>query len=978
MGARNTIIKVIAAIPATTQVTIQSSLPSRPMSLGGSNDDAVDGINLTSAELAQIVTTPTGTVTIGDPTQTGDITFSGATVATTAGADTTVVQSATGPGTIVLDASTGTALDGNGGTVTLTPGTGSLSATMPDASALLATNGFTATELTLNLALNAAPTPGQNITLVSDSGSPIVGNFTNLANGNVVTLIYNSTPYQFLVSYEEGAGNDLVLQNIPPGPQATFTSGGDITAAGSAVTTTTVVVSYAEVGSSSINTTTFGTGNITVSNGATVTSYSASGDVVTYTITAPGSNWATSTQGSYTISLVAGSVQDTDSVGIAGVASFGSFNVDVSQLTPTTTTLTSSAASSVNNQSVTFTATVVGAEGPATPGGTVTFMDGSTSLGTGAIGAGGVATFTTSTLSVAPHSITAVYTSDGTFDTSTSSAVSQTVAAHAAATHFTVTGATDETAGGTETVIVTALDAYGNTDTGYAGSVAITSSDGHAVLPADSFLTNGTNTFNVTLETAGTQSVTATATVTTSIAGTESGIAVTPAAATHLVVAGAPGGTAGTAETLTVTAEDPYGNTDPSYTGTVHFSSSDGQAVLPADSSLTSGVGSFTVTLETAGTQSVTVTDTATSGITGTESDIAISPGAASQFAVTGIAGDIAGLNQTFTVEARDFFGNVATGYTGTVHFTSSDPRAVLPANARLTNGVGTFSVTLETVGRQSVTATDTTPGGPAGSESGIPVTVAPVSTYVFTGLTGVVTAGVQQSVTISATDPYGNAEPTYSGTVLLTSSDAQAVLPASLSLTGGTGSFLVTFKSSGTQSITGTDSIHNLVTSTDSNILVSAAAATHLVVAGLSGGAAGTPGTLTVTAEDPYGNTATGYTGTVHFTSSDPIAVLPDNSSLTNGVGTFNVTLKTAGAQSVTVADTATTTITGAETGIVVTPLATSQFSVTGASGGVAGTVESVTVTAEDPTETQRPGTPARSTSPAPTHELPCLPTPP
>ena len=33
------------------------------------------------------------------------------------------------------------------------------------------------------------------------------------------------------------------------------------------------------------------------------------------------------------------------------------------------------------------------------------------------------------------------------------------------------------------------------------------------------------------------------------------------------------------------------------------------------------------------------------------------------------------------TVTAVDAYGNVATGYTGTVHFTSSDGQAVLPAN---------------------------------------------------------------------------------------------------------------------------------------------------------------------------------------------------------------------------------------------------------------------------------------------------------
>src|SRR5208337_5160633 len=79
---------------------------------------------------------------------------------------------------------------------------------------LLATSGFTASGLALNLALNFAPTPGQNITLVDDSGSPIDGNFTNLEDGSLVTLSYHSTPYLFRVSYEGNAGNggnDLVL-----------------------------------------------------------------------------------------------------------------------------------------------------------------------------------------------------------------------------------------------------------------------------------------------------------------------------------------------------------------------------------------------------------------------------------------------------------------------------------------------------------------------------------------------------------------------------------------------------------------------------------------------------------------------------------------------------------------------------------------------------------------------------------------------
>ena len=82
-------------------VVIRSSLPSRPMSLGGGDSD-VQGINLTDAELARIQTTDTGTVTIGDSGQIGSITFHTATVATTAGASTCVVQDPAGPGQIIL------------------------------------------------------------------------------------------------------------------------------------------------------------------------------------------------------------------------------------------------------------------------------------------------------------------------------------------------------------------------------------------------------------------------------------------------------------------------------------------------------------------------------------------------------------------------------------------------------------------------------------------------------------------------------------------------------------------------------------------------------------------------------------------------------------------------------------------------------------------------------------------------------------
>jgi hypothetical protein len=80
----------------------------------------------------------------------------------------------------------------------------------------------------------------------------------------------------------------------------------------------------------------------------------------------------------------------------------------------------------------------------------------------------------------------------------------------------------------------------------------------------------------------------------------------------------------GTAFNFTVTALDQFNNTATSYGGTVHFTSSDGAATLPANSTLTNGTGTFSATLGTNGNQTITATDTVTSSITGTSNTITV------------------------------------------------------------------------------------------------------------------------------------------------------------------------------------------------------------------------------------------------------------------------------------------------------------------------------------------------------------------
>ncbi len=144
------------------------------------------------------------------------------------------------------------------------------------------------------------------------------------------------------------------------------------------------------------------------------------------------------------------------------------------------------------------------------------------------------------------------------------------------------------------------------------------------------------------------------------------------------------------------------------------------------------------------------------------------------------------------------------------------------------------------------------------------------------------------------------------------------------------------------------------LASATSATFTVNPAGAATLTVAGFTNPTtAGAAHNVTVTAFDAFGNTATGYTGTVHFTSSDIQAVLPANYTFTGGdagVHVFSVTLKTAGSQSITATDTVTGTITGTQSGITVNVGATSQFAVTGfANPTTAGVAHNVTVTAED-----------------------------
>lgn len=174
--------------------------------------------------------------------------------------------------------------------------------------------------------------------------------------------------------------------------------------------------------------------------------------------------------------------------------------VKISPTSPTTTTLTLPTGSVTAGQSVKLSAKVTGQTGSTgTPTGTVTFLSGSTTLGTGALDSNGNAAYTAASLNATTYSVTASYPGDTAFAASVSAAQNLVVAT--AAPTVTLTAPATALVGASVTLSVTVSGAPG-TPTG-----TVTFKDGTATL-ATATLASGAASFSTTALAAGPHSIT--------------------------------------------------------------------------------------------------------------------------------------------------------------------------------------------------------------------------------------------------------------------------------------------------------------------------------------------------------------------------------------------------------------------------------------------------------------------------------------
>ena len=409
----NGIIRTFASATTDKLITINGGTGSFTFAGSLQDNGKKLGLTLNRAGLTQVMTGTNNTFTGATTVSAGTLQVNGSNKfsAVTIGGGTlngtgTVGTVALSSGNLSPGAATGIL---NSGNLSFTGGT--FNATLASAINYSQSNvgGTVTLGSNTSLTLNPTYTPatGDSFIIINNDGSDAVsGTFKGLAEGAVAATIKGVS---YTISYKGGDGNDVVLtaNNSVTATTTGVTTSGTPSVFGQSVTFTATVT---PASGSAIP-----TGTVTFTNGATTlgsATLNASG-VATF------STNGLAVGGPYTITASYG-----------GDSTFTTSSGTVSQTVnkaSTTTTLTGSPNPSVYGQSVTFTATVSAvAPGTGSPSGTVTFYDGATILGSGTLSAG-VATFTTSSLSVGSRVITAQYNGNANFNTSTSSVLNETV-----------------------------------------------------------------------------------------------------------------------------------------------------------------------------------------------------------------------------------------------------------------------------------------------------------------------------------------------------------------------------------------------------------------------------------------------------------------------------------------------------------------------------------------------------------------------
>ncbi len=416
-----------------------------------------------------------------------------------------------------------------------------------------------------------------------------------------------------------------------------------------------------------------------------------------------------------------------------------------------------------------------------------------------------------------------------------------------------------------------------------------------------------------------------------------SNIVVSPGAASQLAVSTQPSptATAGVAFATqpVVYVEDQFGNleTNDNATQVTATSSPLGSGPLHGTTTVTvsGGIATFT-DLSDNKAETMSLRFISVPSLTAaTSSSIVVSPAAASQLGIHTQPGATTTINVPFSpqpvVYVEDQYGNLETGDNNTqvtASLNTGSGPLLGTTTVTVSGGVATFTnladPTVETI---TLRFTSNPELAQAVSNAIVVNQQVPYQLVLQTQPSSSATAGQAFSPqpVIYVEDQAGDlvvGDNTTQVTVSLRTGTGPLLGTTTVTASGGIATF-TNLTDDKAESIILLFTASGLVKAQSNQITVSPAAATSLSIVAPTLDTARKPFSATVTAYDPYGNVATGYRGTVHFSSTDRGAVLPANYTFTTGdagIHTFGngVTMKTVGQQTITVFDMSNPSITG------------------------------------------------------------------
>jgi hypothetical protein len=592
-------------------------------------------------------------------------------------------------------------------------------------------------------------------------------------------------------------------------------------------------------------------------------------------------------------------------------------NPQVVNPSDSTTDVTTTVNPSVFGQSVTFTATVAPvAPGSGSPSGTVNFLDGGTPIGSGTL-SGGIATLTTSALTVGDHTITTDYAGDGNFNGSSGSLTGNPQVVTAADTSTLVVSSVNPSAfGQSVTFTATVTDSSAGSSAAPTGSVqflvdGVNFGAPVALTPASSTSSAASSSATSTLSVAGSAHTVSANYINAdgnfnSIAGALAGGQVITAATTATTVASSANPSVyGQSVTFTATVTDGSAGSTAAPTGAVQFvvdgvNFGSPVALTPASSNSSSAGSSATSTLSIPGSP-----HSVTANYVNADGNFANSTGSlaggqtvtVASTATTVISSSnpaVFGESVTFTATVTDSSAGSAAAPTGAVQFIVDGVNLGSPvtltgasANSSTASSPATSSLSIAGSPHSVMANYVNADGNFSNSSDSLSQTVNQAASAAVTQVTppGPITEGgsVQLTAIVSAAAP-GSGTPT--GSVMFL--DGANPL-GSAPLSGGTASIMTSALTSGSHSFTTSyagDSNFKGTTSPATVLSVTPATRTITATAGANGSI--TPSTQFVVDGNTASFTVTpqnGFTAMITTTCPEGLGTLDNNIYTTRAI---------------------------------------------------------------------------------------------